>query len=226
MSYAADLVGDLRAALAARADPARAAGTQAYLKTTMPMFGVPRPEQQQIFRRWKDRPPPDREAWERAVLAAWAGPERELKYAAVAIVRGWRGRFLDLDVVPLLVELVRDGAWWDLVDELAVHAVGTVVARHRAEMRPILERWIDDPDVWVRRTAILAQVAHGERTDAALLFAFCARQAPEKSFWVRKAIGWALRSYARVDPDAVRAFLAAEGTALSGLSRREASKHL
>lgn len=225
-AYADALVAGLRAGLSAHADPARAAAGQRYLKTTMPMWGVPRPVQKQVFRGLAASPPPDAAAWEAAVRLAWEGPEREMKWAAVAMTHAWRGRFLVPACLPLLEQLARDGAWWDLVDELAAHAVGTVLLRACDHRRPTLLRWIADPDLWVRRTAILAQLRHRGDTDVDLLFDLCRRQAADTSFWIRKAIGWALRQHARTDAAAVRAFLDAHGAALSGLSRREASKHL
>jgi 3-methyladenine DNA glycosylase AlkD len=221
------LVLDLRASFAPYADAERARSVQAYLKTDMPMIGVSRPDQKRVFREvFARHPPADAAEWEAGVRAAWAGPERELKWAAVALTLAFRKKFLTMAAVPLLEQLVREGAWWDLVDELATHAVGTVVERNRAEMRPVLLRWIEDPDPWVRRTAILAQVRHKGDTDTELLFDFCRRQAGDKSFWIRKAIGWALRQHAHTDPDAIRSFLASHGSELSGLSRREAGKHL
>jgi 3-methyladenine DNA glycosylase AlkD len=45
-----------------------------------------------------------------------------------------------------------------------------------------------------------------------------------KEFFINKAIGWALRQYARTDPKAVKSFV--ESTPLHPLSRREAMKHL
>jgi 3-methyladenine DNA glycosylase AlkD len=47
-----------------------------------------------------------------------------------------------------------------------------------------------------------------------------------QEFFIRKAIGWVLREYARTDSDWVRDFVDAHGERLSGLSRREALKHL
>ena len=221
------VVAAVRAGLAPLADPDAAVAMQRYLKTDMPMLGVKRPDQKRVFRdAMKAHPPRDRAEWASAVEQLWAGPERELKHAAIAWAGGFRKRFLDPDAVPLLERMVREGAWWDLVDDIAAHLVGHVVLRHRDAMRPMLERWIADPDLWVRRTALLAQIRHGEDADGALLFDTCLRQANDTSFWIRKAIGWALREHAKTDPDAVRAFLAAHGSELSGLSRREASKHL
>jgi 3-methyladenine DNA glycosylase AlkD len=80
--------------------------------------------------------------------------------------------------------------------------------------------------MWLRRTAILAQLKHKDATDAGELFDYCLRRSGETEFFIRKAIGWALREYAKTDPDAVRGFLSAHGDELSGLSYREAAKHL
>lgn len=215
-------------ALAEHRDPEAAAQMQRYMKTDMPFFGVRKPQQRPIFKAAIARfPPADATAWAAGVTALWQGPERELKYAAIAYAKAFRRRrFLDPSSMPMLEGLVRTGAWWDLVDDIAANCVGVVVAQHREELRPLLERWIEDDDLWIRRTAILAQLKHRDDTDAAQLFDFCARQAADHTFWIRKAIGWALRQYARTDPDAVRAFLDQQGPRLSTLSRREASKHL
>ncbi len=229
MTTADPTLGDeLRARLAPLADPARSEQTRRYLKTAEPMFGVAAPAVRAVVRQLqKDHPPADRATWEQGVRSLWAVPEREGRYAAITWVTGWkRKRFLGVETLPLLEELVRAGAWWDLVDALAAKAVGRVVALHRAEARPTLERWIEDPDLWVRRTALLCQLEHRGDTDVPMLLDFCRRQAGDRSFWIRKAIGWALRQHARTDPDVVRAFLAEQGDRLSGLSRREAGKHL
>ncbi|MBX2798990.1 MAG: DNA alkylation repair protein [Myxococcales bacterium] len=218
----------VREQLAVHASAENAAAMQRYLKTEMPFFGVKRPQIRPVERKAKRAfPPTTRAQWETGVRRLWAGPERELKYVAIAYLKGFpRADFLDVQSVPLLEHLVRDGAWWDLVDDIAANAVGTAVRKHRADLLPVLKRWITDEDLWIRRTAILAQLKHREQTDNQLLFAFCLAQASDTSFWIRKAIGWALRQHARTDADAVRAFLATHGAALSGLSRREASKHL
>lgn len=223
-----DVPDVVRERLRAVGDPSRVPGAQAYLKTDQVMFGVSAPAFHAVMRALaRERPPAGREVWEREIGALWEGPEREVWYAAIAWGRAFpRRQFLDLAVVPLLERMVREGAWWDLVDGIAVKLVGTVVSAHREEMRPVLDRWIEDPDLWIRRTAILAQHDHRAATDVAQLLDYCRRQAADKTFWIRKAIGWALRQHAKTDPDVVRAFLAEMGQDLSGLSRREAAKHL
>jgi 3-methyladenine DNA glycosylase AlkD len=223
-----DLVADLRARLEPLADADRSAAMRRYLKTEQVMFGVPHPVLKRVVKVFlADHVPADRDAWEAGARALWAGPERELRYATLGWLMAWkRMKFLDFRAIPMLEQFVREGAWWDLVDGLAADPIGAIVRTHREEVRPTLLRWIEDPDLWVRRTAILCQLKHREQTDVPMLLDFCRRQAGDRSFWIRKAIGWALRQHARTDPEVVRAFLAELGDGLSGLSRREAGKHL
>ena len=151
-------------------------------------------------------------------------------YVARSRHRAYRA-WLDPDLLPLLEQLVRTGAWWDVVDVIAGHPVGQVLLDHRADATPVIERWSVDPDsLWVRRTAMLAQLRHREQTDTDLLDRVLVANLDDtaygREFFVRKALGWALRQHARVDPDWVRAFVAEHEDELSGLSRREALKHL
>jgi 3-methyladenine DNA glycosylase AlkD len=127
--------------------------------------------------------------------------------------------------LPRLERLVRSKAWWDTVDALAAHVVGALVARH-PELAATMDRWIEDDDIWIARTAILHQLAWKDRTDADRLFAYVDRRCGDRAFFIRKACGWALRQHAAVDPDAVREYVASRGDRLSGLTRREATKHL
>ncbi|MEY4268768.1 MAG: hypothetical protein RIS90_3303, partial [Pseudomonadota bacterium] len=89
-----------------------------------------------------------------------------------------------------------------------------------------MDAWLGHPNLWVRRVAMLHQLGWKAQTDQARLFRYALALAPETEFFIRKAIGWALRDHARTQPEAVRAFLAEHGLVLSGLTRREAGKHL
>lgn len=220
------MVSFVRAELAKLADPARAVPMAAYMKTEMPFYGVPKPGRVPIAREVKAKfPPVDAEDYRRKVLALWGLPHREEKYLAI----GYAWTFPEHVVfsqVDLFERMIVEGAWWDFVDELASPIVGKIVLEDRVLMRPVLEQWVDGSDMWLRRTAILCQNRHKRQTDQAMLFDFCLRRSDEKEFFIRKAIGWALREYARTRPNEVRRFLAEHGDELSGLSRREAAKHL
>jgi 3-methyladenine DNA glycosylase AlkD len=212
--------------LADAADPDKAGPMAAYLKTDMPFYGVQKSGRVPILRAVKDRfPPSDRDDYRTAVLALWTRPHREEKYLAIGYARSFP-RFVTLSSVPLYRRMIVEGAWWDLVDEIATHLVGDILVNQREHMTPKVEAWIGDRDMWLRRTAILAQIGHKEDTDADLLFEACERCMHETEFFIRKAIGWALRDYARTDPGAVAAFVTEHRDDLSGLSYREATKHL
>jgi 3-methyladenine DNA glycosylase AlkD len=124
-----------------------------------------------------------------------------------------------------LSELIVSKPWWDTVDDLATHAVGPLVRRH-PELSAVMDEWIGSENIWLARTAILHQLLWKADTDAGRLFAYADRRAADSDFFIRKALGWALRQYARVDPEAVRSYVGSRRDRLSALTRREALKHL
>jgi len=104
--------------------------------------------------------------------------------------------------------------------------VGPILRTESPDVAPTLRTWSTDDDIWRRRTSIIAQVGAKGDTDLDLLTDCLAPNLGRREFFVRKAIGWTLREYAKTDPDWVRRYLADHGDQMSGLSRREASKHL
>ncbi|NNG20581.1 DNA alkylation repair protein [Naumannella sp. ID2617S] len=222
------LVDGIRADLAAHADPERAVGQRAYLKSALPCYGVSNPMVRRLVgARVQAEPAGDAEAWQRVVRELWDGAtHREERLAALTVARHRRHRAYAerLESLGLYEYLIRGGAWWDLVDETA-HLVEGVLVAHPVEAAAVLRRWALDPDVWVRRVAIIGQLQRREDTDLDLLGDAIAGSIDDPNFFARKAIGWALRQYARSDPDWVRRFVA-EHPRLSPLSVREALKHL
>ena len=150
--------------------------------------------------------------------------EREFAQVAVDLVRA-NAKTLKSGNLERLRGLIQTKSWWDTVDALAVHGVGPVVKADR-ELQMVMDEWIDDDDIWVARTAILHQLLWKADTDAKRLFHYCDLRAADREFFIRKALGWALRQYARTDPDAVRSYVERNEERLSGLTKREALKHL
>jgi 3-methyladenine DNA glycosylase AlkD len=223
------LIRAIGGALAAAGDPGVAAQQQAYMKSAMPYFGLSAPrlaaELRPLLRDWQ---PASRDEWEATVRTLWdEATHREEWYAAIALARHRRARgWLDPASLDLWRHLAVTGAWWDVVDEVASHLVGDVLAAHRAEATPTVRAWAIDENLWLRRTAVICQLNHKAATDLDLLRDAIEANVDDPSFWLRKAIGWALRQHARTDPDWVRAEVDRLGDRLSGLSRREALKHL
>ena len=122
-------------------------------------------------------------------------------------------------------EMIISGAWWDHVDEVS-HRIRDLLLEWPDVISPIVRGWAIDDDRWLRRVAVICQVGAKDRTDRVLLSDAVLANAADRDFFLRKAIGWALRDYARTDPAWVRNFVAAHEDALSPLSKREALKHL
>jgi 3-methyladenine DNA glycosylase AlkD len=215
--------------LLAAGDAARASAAQAYMKSTMPYAGVPMADVRAIARDvFADLTFDDADHWAATVRAVWRGARvREERYAAIALARLPRHwPFRTPSALPLYEELIVSGAWWDFVDEIATHLVGELLASHPKPLSKTLTAWSRDADLWKRRTAIIAQLSFRERTDADSLFRWIEPSLTSTEFFLRKAIGWALREYSKSAPDVVRRYVVDHADVLSPLSRREALKVL
>jgi 3-methyladenine DNA glycosylase AlkD len=220
------LAAFVRESFEALANPEQAAPMAAYMKTDQPFYGIKKPSRVPVYRAMKRRSPPaDQATYEACVRALWALPHRECQYTAIEYAMQHRG-FIRRESLPLYEQLIRTGAWWDLVDPVASHLVGGVWLAERETVGPLMDRWIEDEDLWIRRTAIIGQLRHKEHTDTDRLSRYCLARAHEREFFIRKAIGWALRQHSWTDPDFVRRFLGEHRAVLSGLSFREASKRI
>lgn len=227
-------VGAVRAALDGAGDPGRAAAQQAYMKSELPYVGLTAPELRRLLKPiLAEHRFIDRGSWEAAAIQLWDdATHRDEWYAAIALMRHRAYRdWVDPELLPVLEHLVRSGAWWDVVDEIAGHLVGQVLLDHRRDVTPLMDAWSSDLDsLWVRRTAMLAQLRHGEATDTDLLTRVLVANLDDttygREFFIRKALGWALRQHARTDAAWVQTFVSTHADRLSGLSRREALKHL
>ena len=210
------------------AEPGRAAGMRAYMKSEMPYLGVSAVPLRQVCRalfaglEWRHSAD-----FQSTVLRIWRGARhREERYAAVELsgVRAARA-FQTPAALPMYEEMIVTGAWWDYVDAIAGHRVGGLLAAHPRPLRTAMLAWSRSDDLWKRRSSIICQLRFKERTDLDLLYACIEPSLGSREFFLRKAIGWALRQYAWTDPAEVKRYVRAKGDALAPLSRREALKN-
>ena len=220
-----DLLARLQDAYGAAADPGRAAPMRAYMRDRFEFLGIPSTPRRELSREVLRGAPRFTEAELLAIAqACWALPAREYQYFACELLRRDAKR-LTPAALPVLRLLVTTKPWWDTVDTLAAHTAGPLVAAH-PQLASTMDEWtVPGTDLWLVRTAILHQLRYRGSTDFARLARYCEAWSAERDFFIRKAIGWALREYAKTDPAAVRAFVAAH-PGLSPLSIREALKNL
>jgi 3-methyladenine DNA glycosylase AlkD len=215
----------IRAALAAHGDPVRAPQMQAYMKSALPFHGVPTPLRRQLAKEVAaDCPIRSTTALADTMRALWrAARFREERYVAAELGRtGPYRRHFGLALLPVYEQMIREGAWWDVCDEISGTAIASLLADHPAHMKRVLRKWAHGDDLWLRRAAILCQRNAGPEIDARLLYEFILASLDHPDFFMRKGIGWALRQRAYVAPDEVRAFCAHYAARISPLTRREA----
>ena len=179
------------------------------MKSEMPFLGVAKPARVAALRPvWAAHPVPDRRVWESTVRFLYdEAAYREERYAALALLD--RGKALARSVASCrcVEHLVVEGAWWDLVDEVAGRTVSPLRRAFPSEIEPVIRRWSRSDDLWLRRTSVLSQLNARGDVDRDLLSEVVLAAAPSPEFFLRKAVGWALRDLAHRDPVWVRAFV-------------------
>ncbi|MCI4337675.1 MAG: DNA alkylation repair protein, partial [Thermoplasmata archaeon] len=179
---------------------------QRYMRSSMPYYGVPAPKLAEVCRRRFEgisfRSASD---WATSTQFLWRNAEfREERYAAIALSGSRAAREFQVPAsLPVYEEMIRTGAWWDYVDQVAIHLVGPILRRFPSPMAAEMRAWAVGDDLWKRRTSIICQVGSGTATDRHLLFDCLEPSLERREFFLRKAIGWALRQYARVEPSIV-----------------------
>jgi 3-methyladenine DNA glycosylase AlkD len=223
------LVRTVRRALAEAADPTKAAAMRAYMKSAMPYRGVSAPILKRVCRdAFKAHPLLTVAEWQGVVLDLWRSAKfREERYAAVLLTQARSYReFHTYSTVPMLEEMIVTGAWWDFADTLAGHNLGDILRANPRKMKPLMRRWARAADMWKRRSAILCQLGFKRETDLRLLYDCIDPNLSHKDFFIRKAIGWALRQYAWTDSREVRRYVKANKARMNPLSVREGLKNV
>jgi 3-methyladenine DNA glycosylase AlkD len=219
------IVPFLRAELQKHSDPKRAEAMQAYMKTSQAFHGVSAVPLKKVFRAGRLRYDIKTfDEYQSVIKTLWIGKSREEMYLAIMAAKYYKVFRTDR-AMPLYESMLRSASNWDLVDDIAAHLVGDLVLQNRKhEAR--LRKWTKSENFWMRRSAILAHLFHKKKTNTKLLEETLTGMMHEKEFFIRKAIGWSLRQYAKTDPNWVKRFVRKYENQLSGLSRREALKHV
>jgi len=204
------------------ADPARATWQEAYLRHQFRFLGIRNPDlRQQVRKLLGDKPLEDIGQVYAVAEALFTHTEREYHQAACMLL-DINPKLHTANVLPLAQRLITTHSWWDTVDTLAIHTVGRYLLHHPTS-RPVLDEWIESPDMWLQRTAVIAQIGWKKHTDVPRLFDYCLRLATTREFFLQKGMGWALRDLAKQQPQLVYDFV--DSPPLPALTRREACKH-
>ncbi len=223
-------VQEIRSSLQLNANPEHASAMRAYMRDQFDFLGIKTPLRRKLLAQVvKPIGKSKFSAPEVLQLAdlLWQLPQREYQYIAVDLLAQHK-KILRLRDVSALIQLAQKKSWWDSVDGLAA-VIGDIVfltRAHSPDAQDTMDQALHHSSLWVRRIAMTHQLGWRLQTDTARLFSYALQLAAEEDFFIRKAIGWALRDYARWQPDQVRDFVTAHQILFSALSVREALKHL
>ncbi|KPK86730.1 MAG: hypothetical protein AMS27_04315 [Bacteroides sp. SM23_62_1] len=203
-------------------NPVFAAGMKKYMKEQSEFYGIKTPVFRSIIKSFLKKHGLPGDKYLNAVIhECWSQEKREWQHAGIEILLKYindPGR----DLIGLLEFMIIHKSWWDTVDGIAAWLVGPYFKKYPDMIKPKTREWLESGNIWLQRTCLLFQLKYKSTTDTALLFGFIRELSGSSTFWIRKAIGWALREYSKTDPDKVLEFV--NSYPLHSLSRREALK--
>jgi len=203
-------------------DPVKAAGAKAYMRNQFDFFGIQTPIRRQISKEIFQAGLPEIDALPIIIRDAWAQSEREFQYFAIELAGAMKNQWLP-DMVPLIEKMITQKSWWDSVDHIATWILGPYFQKYPNQIKDVTYKWNQSDNFWLQRSSIMFQKSYRSKTDTKLLTDYILHCAGSKEFFIQKAIGWALREYAKTNADWVKKFV--NTNELPVLSRREALKH-
>jgi 3-methyladenine DNA glycosylase AlkD len=206
-------------------NPENAFAMAKYMKNNFPFFGIKTEERRRIFKEiWKENKQEVTANARAIALELYRKPEREFQYCAIEIlIKELKGNYKKEDI-QLIQKLIMNNSWWDSVDTIAKYILGEYLIEFPLETKNVITRFSRSENIWLNRSAILFQLGYKEKTSADLLFSECLKHSHSKEFFIQKAIGWALREYAKSNPEDVQEFV--KTNTLKPLSKKEALKNM
>jgi len=209
---------------ASNADATIAKGAKAYLLNQFEFYGIKTPLRRSLSKEfYKMHPIKDHNELSILIKECFKEPQRELHYFAIELL-GHHKKLWSKKTLPLIEWMITHNSWWDSVDSTNTHAIGKFFLQYPEYIQEYTFKWNRSNNKWLKRMSILFQLLYRDKTNTDMLTEYIEHTQLEEDFFIRKAIGWALRSYANTDPKWVVKFVKAHPQ-LSNLSKREALKH-
>ena len=201
-----------------------AKGAKAYLLNQFEFYGIKTPLRRQLCKAfYKTHPIKDHTELSKLIKECFNEPQRELHYFAIELL-GHHKKIWSIKTIPLIEWMITHQSWWDSVDSTNTHVISKFFLLHPEHIEAYTSKWNQSNNKWLIRMSILFQLTYKTKTDTNLLSKYIENSQLHEDFFVRKAIGWALRAYAYTNKKWVIQFVKAHPD-LSNLSKREALKH-
>jgi 3-methyladenine DNA glycosylase AlkD len=195
-----------------------------YMRNKFAFFGIRTTKRRELFKEiWKQN---QQEVHHHSVQIAqtlFDKPEREFHYCAIELLIKEKKKTYSISDIEWIEKLILQHSWWDSVDTIAKYILGAYLQQFPTETENVITRFSSQESIWLHRSLILFQLGYKQKTNSDLLFRLCLKYAYSSEFFIQKAIGWALREYAKTNPEAVLIFV--NSNKLKPLSTKEALKN-
>lgn len=219
----ADYYALVRETFRTQGSPDIAQGQMAYMRNQFEFFGLKMPQWMALTKVIHAKKGiPEGEDLKTLVRLCFEDEHREMHYFGLETLQKSLKK-QPAECIHFLEELIQTRSWWDTVDWIN-KLVGLHFRKYPELIKPVTARWMASENFWLQRVCLIFQLTYKDKTDAVLLFDYVQRLAGSKEFFIQKGAGWALRQYAKTNPEAVVEFV--EKTRLAPLTRREALKHV
>lgn len=218
-------ISSLETAFKTNIQPENAEAMSKYMRNLFPFLGIKTTQRRLIFKEICNQNKDEISKNPRAIaLELFAKPEREFHYCAIEILIKHLKENYKKEDIQLIENLIMTNSWWDSVDTITKNILGEYLLEFPSEIEPIIERFSNSEDMWLNRSAILFQLGYKQKTNFDLLKSECEKHKNSNEFFIQKAIGWALREYAKTNPLVVKNYVS--HTNLKPLSAKEALKNI
>ena len=220
-----DFISSLEKAFKENSNAENAVAMSKYMKNNFLFFGIKTEERRRVFKTiWTENQKEVAETPREIAWELYSKNERELHYCAIEIlVKNLKNNYIKEDIL-LIEKLIITNSWWDSVDVIAKFILGDYLRKFPLETDTVISLFSNSENMWLNRSTILFQLGYKEKTNFDLLKSICEKHKTSNEFFIQKAIGWALREYAKTNPEAVKNFVLS--TNLKKLSEKEALKNL
>lgn len=218
-------VTELEKAFFDKSDPENAFAMAKYMRNKFDFFGIKTTPRRQLLKAvWKENEEEVAANPRALAVLLFEKKQREFHYCAIEIlIKELQANYKKQDI-DLIEKLITTNSWWDTVDAISKKILGRYLVEFPECTAATISQFSHADNMWLNRSAILFQLGYKDKTDFDLLKAICLQHKSSSEFFIQKAIGWALREYAKTNPMAVKKFVAVNN--LSPLSRKEALKNL
>lgn len=218
-------ISDLEDAFTKNSNSDNAFAMAKYMRNHFSFFGIKTDDRRRFFKEvWKENKQEIDQNPRGIALELYSKPQRELQYCGIEIlIKELKGHYHKKDI-ELIEKLISTNSWWDSVDTIAKYILGEYLLEYPLEIENVITRFSNSENIWLNRSAILFQLGYKQKTNFELLKSECEKHKNKNDFFIRKAIGWALREYAKTNSEAVKNYV--DSSDLKPLSKKEALKNI